>query len=57
MQVTEEIIDELYSLFGANDLLESDKDFAIELALEKYPALTDDQILDIFQDFLNDNPA
>jgi len=46
----------LYEIWGDNMLFEDDEEEALKLAKEKYPNVSDDEILDAFYDFLEDNP-
>ncbi len=47
--------EELYPLWGDRDLYEEDEDEALELAKEKYPDASDEEIIDTFYEFLADN--
>jgi len=46
----------LYFIWGDKDLFEEDEQDALKLAKEKYPNVSDDDILDVFHEFLVDNP-
>ena len=46
----------LYPIWGDKDLVEDDELEAIRLAKEKYPNISDEDILDAFDEFLVDNP-
>ena len=54
----EHIIIHLYGIFGLADLsdIEDDLPEAIRLAKEEYPDLSEDQIENVFIDFLHDDP-
>lgn len=45
----------LYAIWGDKNLFEEDKVKALNLAKEKYPNISDEDILDIFYEFLIDN--
>jgi hypothetical protein len=48
--------DVLYPIWGNEDLFEEDFENALKFAKEKYPNVSDDDILDVFYEFLADNP-
>jgi hypothetical protein len=45
----------LYFIWGDKDLFEEDEQDALKLAKEKYPSVSNDDILDVFHEFLVDN--
>jgi|694.fasta_scaffold60751_1 hypothetical protein len=46
----------LYVIWGDENLFEEDEQDALKLAKEKYPNISDEDILDVFYEFLIDNP-
>ena len=54
--MNEELINQLYEKFGDADLIEGDDYEAIILAKSIDPSLQEDAILDVFYEFLSDNP-
>lgn len=46
----------LYPIWGDNMLFEDDEDEALKLAKEKFPNVSDDDIICAFYEFLEDNP-
>ena len=46
----------LYVIWGDKNLFEEDEQDALKLAKEKYPNISDEDILDVFDEFLIDNP-
>jgi hypothetical protein len=46
----------LYTIWGDMNFIEDDEDDALMLAKEKYPNISDEDILDAFDEFLFDNP-